>query len=148
MFGEKNAKFAEYNTFIDMRLKRIFSAFLLFSIAQCLYAQHGFDSGHLYDFGLPDGEEVGSSLLKAIPFLVIGFIICWATMWRKSKQNSSETSYWGCFGCLSMVVGAAFLLPLLAWVEAIFQSTLTVAIVIGIVVAVVAYIVKLFKNNS
>ena len=129
-----------------MKLKRLFSAILMFSIVLCLHAQHGYDSGHLYDFGLPDGEEVGNSLLKAIPFLVIGFIICWATMWRKSKQNSSETSYWGCFGCLSMVVGGVFLIPLLAWVEAIFQSTLTVVIVVGIVIAVVAYVVKLLKK--
>ena len=129
-----------------MKQKRLLSAILMFSYALYVYAQHGYDSGHLYDFGLPDGDEVGSSLLKAIPFLVIGFLICWAAWWRKSKQNSSDPSYWGCLGCLSFAVGGAFLLPLLAWVEAIFQSTLTVVIVVCIAIAVVAFIVNLFKK--
>lgn len=128
-----------------MNHKRLYTLLLIFTFSLLSKAQHGYDSGHLYDFGLPDGKEVGDSLLKAIPLLLIGFLICWFTMWSKEKQESGNGSNWGFLGCGLMIVGGFFLLPLLAWVELLFQSALGIAIVIAIIIAIIAFIAKFFK---
>lgn len=107
--------------------------------AMCCKAQH-YDSSRLYDWGLPDSKELSDSLSIAIPCLIVGFIICWVTMWGKShKENDSneEVSYIGCGGCLIMVVGGFFLMPLLAYVElagmALFYLVLIISIILGII---------------
>ena len=131
-----------------MKHKKLFLILALALFAVMPFAQRGYDGTHLYDLGLPDGEEVGSSLLKAIPLLLIGFLICWFTMWRKEKQESgSEPSNWGCVGCAIMVVGGFFLLPLLAWVELIFQSALGIGIAIAVVVGIIALIISFFSKK-
>lgn len=101
-------------------------------------AQH-YDSSRLYDLGLPDSKELSDSLSIAIPCLIVGFIICWITMWgKKHKENNSnkEVSYIGCGGCLIMAVGGFFLMPLLAYVElagmALFYLFLIITIILGL----------------
>lgn len=98
-----------------------------------------YDSKRLYDWGLPDSKELTDSLSVAIPCLIIGFIICWITMWRKPHTENGSTekvSYIGCGGCLIMAVGGFFLMPLLAYVElagmALFYVFLIVAIILGV----------------
>jgi hypothetical protein len=110
----------------------------------CLAKRYG--NPHLYELGLPSGEEVGTSLLKAIPLLVIGFIIAYACMW--SKKDGEKTSSFGCVGVVIMAIGGIFLLPLLAYVELIFQSILGIVFLIGIVIAVCYGIYSLFKSNK
>ena len=98
-----------------------------------------YDSKRLYDWGLPDSKELTDSLSVAIPCLIIGFIICWITMWGKPHTENGSTekvSYIGCGGCLIMAVGGFFLMPLLAYVElagmTLFYVFLIVAIILGV----------------
>ena len=124
--------------------------FSLFVINQII-AQTGYDRGRLYDFGLPDGKETGDSLVIAIPLLIIGFIICWFTMWSDSNRTTGENKtkdYLGCGGCLIMVIGGFFLLPLLTWVEAIFSSVLSILIVIGIAITIITAVYNYFNKSN
>ncbi len=105
----------------------------------CYCLPQRYDSKRLYDFGLPDSKEISHTLPIAIVCLIVGFIICWVTMWRKSpeeKANPDKISYIGCGGCLIMIVGVLFLLPLLAYVELIGQALFfLVLVIVGIVAA-------------
>ena len=56
-------------------MKRLFLQIFLFLLPIICAAKPYGGGPRLYEFGLPSGDEVGSSLLKAIPLLVIGFII-------------------------------------------------------------------------
>lgn len=122
-----------------MESKRLLLLFLTVLATASTYAQRGYDGSHLYDFGLPDGKEVGDSLLKAIPLLIIGFIILYTT-------SKMESTYLGCLGTILMIIGGIFLLPLLAWVEYIFQSALSIGIVIAVVVGGIYAIVNWLKK--
>lgn len=126
-------------------MKRIVIQILIYSMPMLCFARR-YGNPHLYEFGLPSGEEVGTSLLKAIPLLVIGFIIAYACMW--SKKEGEKTSNFGCVGIVIMAIGGIFLLPLLAYVELIFQSVLGIVFLIGIIVAVCYGIYSLFKSNK
>lgn len=118
-----------------------FAIFLL--PTNCLAARHG--GPLLSDFGLPSGDEVGTSLLKAIPFLVIGFIIAYVCMW--SKKDGEKTSNFGCIGILLMAVGFVFLLPLLVYVELIVNSIIGVVFTMAIIGAICYGIYSLYKSK-
>ena len=83
-------------------MKRLVIQILIYSIPTLCFAKR-YGNPHLYEFGLPSGEEVGASLLKAIPLLVIGFIIAYACMW--SKKDGEKTSNFGCVGIVIMAIG-------------------------------------------
>ncbi|MBQ6228450.1 MAG: hypothetical protein IJK08_07815 [Prevotella sp.] len=126
-------------------MKRFCSLIIFLIISNIILA---YGEGRLYDFGLPKGEEVGNSLIIAIPLLIIGFIICWFTMWNDDKKERSKAEQnTGCVGCLIMLIGGAFLIPLLAWVEALFSSVLGVVVVIGIIVLITTGIWNFFNKK-
>lgn len=134
-------------------MKKKYLILLSLFICNQLLSQTGYDRGRLYDFGLPDGKETGDSLVIAIPLLIIGFIICWFTMWSDPNRTTGDNKtkdYLGCGGCLIMVIGGFFLIPLLAWVEAIFSSALGILVVVGIAIAIITAIYNYFNksNNS
>jgi len=92
--------------------------------------------------GLPDGDEIGNSLKIAIPLIIIGLLIAYIFMWSKTgtdKENNTY-SYIGCLGIIIVAVGAFFLLPLLAWVEYIFTTILSIGIAI-VVAGIIIYII-------
>jgi hypothetical protein len=98
--------------------------------------------------GLPDGSEIGDALKIAIPLLIIGFLITYIFMWRKKAQEEKENNsqYIGCLGVILMAVGAFFLIPLLAWVEAIFVSALGIVIALVVVAVIIGLIYSFFKK--
>ena len=57
-----------------------------------------------------------------------------------------ESTYLGCLGTILMIIGGIFLLPLLAWVEYIFQSALSIGIVIAVVAGGIYAIVNWLKK--
>ena len=128
--------------------KLIFAgSFMLFNIVS--FAQR-YSSERSYDIiGLPEGDEIGDSLKKAIPLLLIGFIIAYIFMWSKKAQsaNNSSSQNIGCLGIIIMAIGAFFLLPLLAWVEYIFVNIATVGFAIFIVGIIIFIIYSALKKK-
>ena len=117
---------------------------LLFS---CHCAAQQYDSGRLYDFGLPGSKELSHSLAIAIPCLIVGFLICWITMWGRpqSQDNPDKVTYIGCGGVLIMAVGGFFLLPLLAYVELAWHTLFIITIIICIICAIYKWIKNKIK---
>ena len=69
-------------------------------------------------------------------------------MWNDDKKERSKAEQnTGCVGCLIMLIGGAFLIPLLAWVEALFSSVLGVVVVIGIIVLITTGIWNFFNKK-
>ena len=127
-------------------MKRLLLIINLIFISITSFAQR-YDNTRLSDlFRLPNGEEIGESLIIAIPLLIIGFLIAYVTMWSKANQEKSdnEFSYVGCGGIILMIIGFVLLLPLLAWVEVIGMVLVDIAIVIGIIILIISF----FKKGS
>lgn len=128
-------------------MKRLFLVIgLFFSSYYCIAQRYG--NERLYDFGLADSKELSHSLSIAIPCLVIGFIICWVTMWgRPEAQNKSDdkVSYFGCGGCLIMAIGGFFLLPLLAYVELAGKIIFYIVLIIVSIFAIYNWIKNKLK---
>lgn len=119
---------------------------LLFSVLLSSYCTaQRYDSGRLYEFGLADSKELSHSLLIAIPCLIVGFIICWITMWGRPQEQKSpddKLSYIGCGGCLIMAIGGFFLLPLLAYVELGVQVLFYVVLIGAAIIALYNWLKK------
>ncbi len=96
---------------------------------------------------LPDVSEIGEALKIAIPLLAIGFLIAYVFMWnKKSQEKESKLQSVGCLGIILMGVGIFFLLPLLAWVELIFVSALSIGIALIVIILIIVLIYSLFKK--
>lgn len=131
-----------------MRVKILATITLLLTTI-LTYGQRGLDNRRSYEvWGLPDGDEVGSSLKIAIPLLIVGFLIAYIFMWSandKEKKSDTSTNI-GCFGIIVMAVGAFFLLPLLTWVEYIFVNIVTFGFAVLVVGVILFFIYGLFKK--
>ena len=130
-----------------MKNKLLTLILLLFTTA--LSAQRRYPEKRSYEvIGLPDGDEIGESLMIAIPLLLIGFLIAYAFMWSKKDTDkvSDTSSNIGCFGIVIMAVGAFFLLPLLAWVEFIFVNIMSIGLAIVVVGVILYFIYSAFKK--
>ncbi len=95
--------------------------------------------------GLSEGEEIVDALKIGIPLIVIGFVIAWGFMWRKSNENkevSNTSTTVGCLGIALIGIGFFALLPLLVWIEFGFSLILEVVIVIAIVCVIFTAIFK------
>lgn len=106
------------------------------------YAQR-YDNTRTYDIiGLPDGDEIMDALKIAIPLIVVGFLIAYIFMWGKSDEDKQkgEGSSMGCIGVIIMGIGFFCLLPLLAWVEAVFVSLISIAAILAIVYVIWSWI--------
>jgi len=113
------------------------------------FAQRGRRSERSFEvIGLPDGGEIGEALKISIPLLVIGFLIAYIFMWSKKDNSKTDapSTYIGCVGVIMMLVGAFFLLPLLAWAELIFTSIFSIVIVVIAVAVIIGLIYSLFKK--
>lgn len=99
--------------------------------------------------GLPEGDEISSSLETAIPLLIIGFLISYFFMWSKraQKRKNDKTTNIGCLGIIIMGVGVFFLFPLLAWVEFIFVNILSIGFAIFVIMIIIYFIYKLFVKK-
>jgi len=125
-------------------MKSFLSEIVLFLLPSiCMAKQYG--GPHLYDFGLPSGDEVSSSLMKSIPLLILGFIIAYFSMW--SKKDGEKRSNFGCVGIIIMGIGGIFLLPLLAYVELIVNSLIGIVLMVVIIGAIGYGIYSLFKSK-
>ncbi len=95
-----------------------------------------------YQLGtLPSGEEVGKSLLFAIPLLIIGFLIA-----RAGDPKKISILGFGS-GCLMMIVGAFLLIPLLVYVELVFDSVLGIIFLIAVPILVIYAIYSWLKKK-
>jgi len=113
------------------------------------FAQQGRRTERAFEgIGLPDGGEIGGALKIAIPLLFVGFLIAYIFMWSKNDtSNTNEPStYIGCVGVIIMLVGAFFLLPLLAWAEFIFISIFSIVIIVIVVAVIIGFIYFFFKK--
>ena len=111
-------------------MKRLLFFIVLYVFHVYCMAQR-YDGKRLYDFGLADSKELSHTLSIAIPCLLIGFVICWFTMWRKpNEKQDSVVSCIGCGGCLTMAIGFFFLLPLLAYVELIGMTLFYIVVIV------------------
>lgn len=90
--------------------------------------------------GLKPWSEVLRYILIGLPFIVVGFLICYLIWWRKrtsrrqSDPDYSGLSAFGCLGVVLMFVGCLFLLPLIAWIEAVISGFFTVILSFWVVV--------------
>lgn len=84
------------------------------------------------DIGLPDGDEISESLAIALLLILIGFVITY--IFTRSEKSKNEGSNWGCLGIIILLIGVFFLLPLLAWVEVIFSSILSLGLCLIIII--------------
>ena len=107
-------------------MKKIF-LLLISSIIYTHCIAQRYDGKRTYDIiGLANENEIGECLIKGIPFLLIGLILlCYNIKCSQiaMKENKEEKGSWS--GCLSLIlIGIAVLimLPLLAWIEAVFVS--------------------------
>jgi len=129
-----------------MKNKILTLILLLFTTG--LYAQRRYSERSYEVTGLPNGDEIGDSLIIAIPLLLVGFLIAYAFTWSKKdidKASNTSTSI-GCFGMIIMAVGAFFLLPLLTWLEFIFISIWSIGIAIIVVGIIIYLIYSAFKK--
>lgn len=111
-------------------MKRLLFFIVLYVFHVYCMAQR-YDGTRLYDFGLADSKELSHTLSIAIPCLLIGFVICWFTMWRNpNEKQDSVVSCIGCGGCLTMAIGFFFLLPLLAYVELIGMTLFYIVVIV------------------
>lgn len=90
-----------------------------------------------YDIiGFPKGDEIVKGLLIALPFLIIGFLIAYFFLWRKSNDRKSEdksSSTMGCFGIILMGIGIFCTAPLWPYLEAIWMIIASVVFLICLV---------------
>ena len=98
--------------------------------------------------GLPDGDEITSSLKIAIPLIIVGLLIAYIFMWSRKEDTDNPSTYIGCLGIVIVVVGLFFLLPLLAWVEYIFTSILSIGIAIVVVVVIIYIIYSVLTSKK
>lgn len=82
------------------------------------------------DLGLPEGREIFIGLLIGALAIAIGQLLV--------RVKDNETL--GCIGVLLHLVGIAALIPLIAWICAIGQIVLGIAIGVGAIVAIIALI--------
>lgn len=127
-------------------MKKIF-LLLISSIIYTHCIAQRYDGKRTYDIiGLANGNEIGECLIKGIPFLLIGLILLCYNIKRSQiamKENKEEKGSWS--GCLSLIlIGIAVLimLPLLAWIEAVFVSIISILGVIGIIILIWEWIKK------
>ena len=109
----------------------LFSSILCF--AQC-YGERSFDI-----VGLSNKEEIIDALKIGIPLIIIGFLIAYFSMWRKSnndKRNENGSTV-GCIGVIIIVIGFLVLIPLWTWIEAIAVIIVSIAAVLAIILAIV-----------
>lgn len=101
------------------------------------YTERGYEV-----IGLADGEEITESLAIGIPLLLVGFLIAYIFMWSKSEEEKREGkgSTIGCIGVIIMGIGFIFLLPLLAWIEAIGMILFSAIVVIILICALWAWL--------
>ena len=84
------------------------------------------------NIGLPEGREVFIGLLSGVLAIVIGQLLV--------RVKDNETL--GCVGVLLHIVGVVALIPLIAWICAIGQIVLGIAIGVGVIVAIIALILS------
>lgn len=97
------------------------------------------------DIGLPDGDEISESLAIALPLILFGFVITYIS--TRSEKSKNQGSNWGCLGIIILLIGGFFLLPLLAWVEVIFSSILSLGLCLIIIGIIVGLIYNSLKNK-
>ena len=100
-------------------------------------------------FGLSSKDDVISSLLTALPIMLIGLFLCYIAFWSKGARNTKRADgkpmpvrhYFGCLGMVVIAVGCFFVLPLWGWIEATFVGIMTVIITgyIGVMALVFLY---------
>lgn len=119
-------------------MKKLFATMISILINIICFAQRGEIERTYEVIGLPNSKVITKSLKVAIPLLVIGFLIAYIFMWRKkdiSKVDNTSTNI-GCFGVIIMAIGIVYLLPLLAWVEYIFVSMMTIGFIVALIYAI------------
>ena len=108
-----------------------------------------YSDDRLYDVvGLADGDEIANALKIGIPLIIVGLLIAYFFMWRKTdKEKQSETgSTIGCIGIIIIGIGLFVLLPLWTWVEAIGVTLVSIVFGLAIIFAIVYYIYEALKK--
>lgn len=106
-----------------------------------------YDGMRTYDIiGLANGEEISDCISKGLPFLVVGLIIFYICI-KKSKlaikENREEKgSWWGCISLILIGISIIIMLPLLAWVEAVTVSIISLLAIVAIIFLIWKWITK------
>ena len=88
--------------------------------------------------GLQNGDKILEALKTGIPIIFVGIVVMYlSTLGNKNSQNTIGNSF-GCIGILIVVLGAFFLLPLLAWIEYAIVNFIVLAIIL-IIICIIIY---------
>lgn len=108
-----------------------------------------YSDDRLYDVvGLADGDEIANALKTGIPLIIVGLLIAYFSMWRKTgkEKQSEKGSTIGCIGIIIIGIGLFVLLPLWTWVEAIGVTLVSIVFGLAIIFAIVYYIYEALKK--
>lgn len=118
-----------------------------FVVSDCVAQRYR--SERSYDIvGLADSDEILEALQLGIPLIIVGFLIAYFSMWRKTeKEKASESgSTIGCIGTIIIGIGFLVLIPLWTWIEVIGITLVNVVLCISIILAILYYIYEVFKK--
>lgn len=101
--------------------------------------------------GLPDGNEIMETLPAGIGFLILGIILVAIAVSHKKDDGSPSDDpvdkiKFGC-GCASLIAAAVCLLPLLAWIEFGFVTSISVMAALCVAFLVLHWIYEQFKGK-
>ena len=127
-------------------MKRLLFTSVCLTSSMLCTAQRYYDTRTYDIIGLPDGEEISDCLGKGIPFLLIGlviFFICIQRSKQAMKENKEDKgSWWGCLSLILIGIGVIIMLPLLAWIEAITVSLISIVTIVGVIYLIWQWITK------
>ncbi len=97
------------------------------------------------DLGLPEGNEVLTTLIIAIIAIPIGYAILNA---GKRDNTSDESLFPGCLGEIFIGGGLVCLFPLVVWLCSILKIILSAVFAIGFVAVVIIGIIALIFSKK
>ena len=134
-----------YHKLLSRKVLTVISG--LFVASKC--AAQRYRPERTYDIvGLADGDEIANALKIGIPLIIVGLLIAYFSMWRKTdneKQNEKGSTI-GCIGIIIIGIGLFALLPLWTWGEAIGVTLVNIVFGLAIIFAIVHYIYKALKK--
>lgn len=133
-----------------MDIKRLIIQLILLLFPFSAFAQHPGPRSFEVT-GLPDGKEVMETLPAGLGYIALGIILI-AIIVRRGNQNDNsmdspvEKGLFGC-GCLSLIIGVVYLVPLLTWIEYGFVSVVCIIAIISVVIIAINWIINQFKGK-
>lgn len=132
-------------------MKKIFLLLISFVVYAHCIAQR-YDETRTYDIiGLANGDEIRECLIEGLPFLLIGLLLLFYNIKRlqlATKENKEEKGSWsGCLALILIGIAIIIMLPLLAWIEAVFVSVYSILAVMAIIIFIIILIWEWVKSH-